>query len=383
MTFQGYQRPSGAAGIRNHVAIVSVMESCNTVVRGICGAVYGTVPITMPFMRGQLGQDLEITMATLAGMAKNANVFGVLVVGLEPVTSEALAAKIIPSGKPVEVVTIQGSGGTIDATASGTRLAAKLVRQASALSREPCSLSDLIVGLECGGSDTTSGLASNPSIGRAADRIVAAGGAVVISETSEFLGAEHIFAKRAATPEIGEKFLDAVLGHERAIMAEGVDLRGANPTKDNIRGGLTTIEEKSLGAIAKAGSTPLVGVLSYGETPTGPGLYFMATPAPAVESLTALSAGGSQLNLFSTGVGNPIGAMISTTIKLTGNRNTAESFSDHIDCDVSGILEHGESIPEAGDRLFDYLVRVAGGELTSSEILGVRDTAVSRFGLSM
>jgi len=383
MTFQGYQRPSGVAGIRNHVAIVSVMESCNTVVRGICGAVHGTVPITMPFMRGQLGQDLEITMATLAGMAKNANVFGVLVVGLEPVTSETLAEKITPSGKPVEVVTIQGSGGTIDATAKGTRLAAKLARQASALSRQPCPLSDLIVGLECGGSDTTSGLASNPAMGHAADRIVAAGGAVVISETSEFLGAEHIFAKRAATPEIGEKFLDAVLGHERAIMAEGVDLRGANPTKDNIRGGLTTIEEKSLGAIAKAGSTPLVGVLSYGEAPTGPGLYFMATPAPAVESLTGLSAGGSQLNLFSTGVGNPIGAMISTTIKLTGNRNTAEGFADHIDCDVSGILERGESIPDAGDRLFDYLVGVASGELTSSEILGVRDTAVSRFGLSM
>ncbi len=383
MTFQGYRRPSGVSGIRNHVAIVSVMESCNTVVRGICGAVHGTVPITMPFMRGQLGQDLEITMATLAGMARNANVFGVLVVGLEPVTSETLASKIMPSGKPVEVVTIQGSGGTIDATAKGTRLAAKLVREASALSRQPCPVSDLIVGLECGGSDTTSGLASNPAMGHAADRIVAAGGVVVISETSEFLGAEHIFAKRAATPEIGEKFLDAVLGHERAIMAEGVDLRGANPTKDNIRGGLTTIEEKSLGAIAKAGSTPLVGVLSYGEAPTEPGLYFMATPAPAVESLTGLCAGGSQLNLFSTGVGNPIGAMISTTIKLTGNRNTAEGFADHIDCNVSGILEHGESIPDAGDRLFDYLVRVAGGELTSSEILGVRDTAVSRFGLSM
>lgn len=383
MTFDGYPRPSGRAGTRNHVAILSVMESCNTVVRGICSAVQGTVPITMPYMRGQLGQDLETTMATLAGMASNPNVFGTLVVGLEPVTSEALAALIEPSGKPVEVITIQGEGGTIDATAKGTRRAASLFRRASAERRQPCPVSDLIVGLECGGSDTTSGLASNPAMGHAADRIVGEGGCVVISETSEFLGAEQIFAKRAVSAEVGEAFLSAVLDHERAIMAEGVDLRGSNPTRDNIRGGLTTIEEKSLGAMAKAGSTPLVGVLGYGEAPQKGGLHFMATPAPAVESLTGLSAGGVQVNFFSTGVGNPIGSMISTTIKITGNRNTAEGFADHIDCDVSDILETGESIGDAGDRLFDYLLRVAGGDLTASEILNVRDTAVSRFGLSM
>ena len=216
-----------------------------------------------------------------------------------------------------------------------------------------------------------------------ADRIVDAGGTVIISETSEFFGAEHVFAERAVNEETGRQFLDAVLGFEAEVMRRGIDLRGANPSIDNIRGGLTTIEEKALGAMSKAGTSPLVGVLNYGQAAKKPGLHFMATPAPAVESLTGLAAGGCQLILFSTGVGNPIGSMVSTTIKVTGNRNTVETFGDNIDFDVSDVIEQGISVSEAGSRLFDYSVEIASGALTTAEILDIRETAISRFEPSM
>ncbi len=382
-TFLGYGRPGGQVGIRNHVAVVSVMDNCNPVTRAIAAAVAGTIPITTLFVRGQLGRDLEITLDTLAGLATNANVAGCVLIGLEPGMTRALEQRIAPAGRPVELITIQEAGGTIEAIARGTRAAARLVRAASRQRREPFPLSSLVVGVECGGSDTTSGLASNPAIGIAADHLVAAGGKVIISETSEFFGAEHLFAERAVDKPTRDRFLKEVLEFEKGIMALGIDLRGSNPTPDNIAGGLTTIEEKALGAMAKAGSSPLVGVLGYSERPDKAGLHFMSTPAPAVESLTGLAAGGCQMCLFSTGVGNPIGSVVSTTIKVTGNRNTMETFSDNIDFDVTGVIEKGESVESAGRRLLDYAVSVASGELTSSEILDVRETSISRFLPSM
>ncbi|MCL4766992.1 MAG: UxaA family hydrolase [Hyphomicrobiaceae bacterium] len=382
-TFLGYGRPDGSAGIRNHVAIVSVMDNCNPVTRAVAAAVAGTIPITTLFVRGQLGRDLEITLDTLAGLATNANVAGCVLIGLEPGITRALEQRIGPAGRPLKVVTIQEAGGTIEATARGIRAAARLVRSASRLKREPFPVSKLVVGVECGGSDTTSGLASNPAIGVAADRLVAEGAKVVISETSEFFGAEHLFAERAADAQTRDRFLKEIREFEQGIMALGIDLRGSNPTPDNIKGGLTTIEEKALGAMAKAGSSPLVGVLGYSEKPGKAGLHFMSTPAPAVESLTGLAAGGCQMCLFSTGVGNPIGSVVSTTIKVTGNRNTMETFSDNIDFDVTGVLEKGESVESAGRRLLEYALSVASGELTSSEILDVRETSISRFLPSM
>lgn len=383
MEFLGYERPDGQVGLRSHVGIVSVMDNCNPVTRAICRAVNGTLPITTLFVRGQLGRDLEIAYETLAGLARNPNIAAVVVVGLEPVTTEEVASRIRGCGKPVEVVDIQLVGGTIEATAIGTRHAARLVREVTRHRRAPHPVSKLTIGVECGGSDTTSGLASNPSIGVVADRIVEAGGKVVISETSEFFGAEQLFAERAVDDKTAQAFLDAVLGFEREVMARGIDLRGANPSKDNIRGGLTTIEEKALGAMSKAGSTPLVGVLQYGEAPLKPGLHFMATPAPAVESLTGLAAGGCQLIMFSTGVGNPIGSTVATTVKVSGNRNTVEAFSDNIDFDVSAVIENAEPLDQAGERLFDYAMEVASGALTSSEVLDIRETAISRFEPSM
>jgi altronate dehydratase large subunit len=301
-TFLGYERADGSVGIRNLVAVVSVMDTCNPVTRAVAQAVQGTVYLPGSYIRGQLAQDRQITLRVTAGLCLNPNIAGVVVIGLEPETTRELAELIRPSGKPVELVDIQLAGGTIRAIADGTRAACLMVRNASKQIRRKFPLSHLRVGLECGGSDTTSGLASNPVVGMVADQIVDRGGQAIITETSEFFGAEHLFAERAASAAVKERFLHEVLSLEQSIIALGVDLRGSNPSPDNIRGGLTTIEEKALGAMAKAGSSALVGVLSYGEPPTQPGLHFMAGPAPAVESLTGLAATGCQLCLFSTGI---------------------------------------------------------------------------------
>jgi altronate dehydratase large subunit len=381
-TFLGYRR-GNAVGIRNMVAVISVMDNCNPVTRAVSDAVQGTVYLPGSFIRGQLGRDRAITLKVTAGLCLNPNIAAVVAIGLEPRTTRELVELLSASGKPVEWVDIQEAGGTINSIAKGTRAAARLVRHVSKQRREEFPLSSLVLGLECGGSDTTSGLASNPSIGVVSDKVVGAGGTAIITETSEFFGAEHLFAERAASTEVRKKFISEIETLEKEIIALGIDLRGSNPTPDNIRGGLTTIEEKALGAMAKAGKSELVGVLGYGDVPERSGLHFMSGPAPAVESITGLAAGGCQLCLFSTGVGNPIGHQVATVIKISGNRNTIEGMSDNVDFDVSSILEKDESIASAGSRLFEYVLSVASGELTTSEVLDTRESAISRFGPSM
>lgn len=377
-TFMGYPRENGTVGVRNWVAVISIMDNCNPVTRAICQAVDGTIPVTTLFVRGQYGRDLEIAFNTLAGMGRNPNIAGVLLIGLEEQTTEEVARRIRPSGKPIETINLQPNG-TINAVAEGTRRAMRLVVGASYARRKSCPASALLVGVECGGSDTTSGLTCNPVIGQMADRLVDAGGSVIISETSEFLGAEHLFAARAADETVRKAFVDAVLRLEKEAMDRGMDIRGTNPTADNMRGGLTTIEEKALGAMAKAGSRPLRGVLGYGEAPSSKGLNFMDAPAPAAENLTALASAGCQLIFFGTGVGNPIGNMVSPTVKVSGNVNTLRTMSDNIDFDASEILEKGAKVAVVGDRLYDYALEVASGTRTSSEVLDVRETAISRF----
>ena len=377
-TFLGYRRENGTVGVRNWVAVMSIMDNCNPVTRAICNQVDGTIPVTTLFVRGQYGRDLEITYNTLAGMGCNPNIAAVLLVGLEEQTTEEVARRIRLSGKPVEAIHLQPNG-TINCVAEGTRRAMKLVVRASGARREPCPVSALRVGVECGGSDTTSGLSCNPVIGQLSDRLIDDGGTVIISETSEFFGAEHLFAARAKDPAVGKAFTDMVMRLEKEAMAQGIDIRGTNPTPDNMRGGLTTIEEKALGAMAKAGTRPLSGVLSYGESPTGKGLHFLDAPAPAVENLTAFAAAGCQLIFFGTGVGNPIGNMVSPTVKVSGNVNTLRTMADNIDFDASDILEKMAKVGPIGDKLYDFAIEVASGTLTSSEVLDVRETAISRF----
>ena len=383
-TFLGYERENGDVGVRNWVGIVSIMDNANPITRAICNAVQGTLPITTLFVRGQYGRDLEITFNTIAGMARNPNIASVVLIGLESQATEEIARRIRPSGKRIETVIVQSmDGGTIGAVADGTRKAARLAIAASHLRRRSFPSSMLRIGVECGGSDTTSGLSCNPAIGRMSDRLVSDGGTIIISETSEFFGAEHLFAERAANPEVRQKFLDRVSGLEREAMSIGMDIRGTNPTPDNILGGLTTIEEKALGAMAKSGTSQLVGVLDYGDQPVGRGLHFLAAPAPAVENMTAMAAAGCQMIFFGTGVGNPIGNMVSPTAKVSGNINTLRKMPENIDFDVTDILEKGASVAPIGDKLYEFALAVASGTRTTSEVLDQRETAISRFGATI
>lgn len=381
-TFLGYRRPHGPAGVRNHVAVISVMDNCNPVTRSIARSVAGAIPVTTLFVRGQFGPDLDFAFDSLAGLGRNPNIAAVLLVGLEESSTEEVARRVRPTGKPVECVHLQPHG-TVHCVAEGTRRAARLVLAASRLRREPCSVSDLTIGVECGGSDTTSGLTCNPTIGRMSDRLVGAEGTIIISETSEFIGAEHLFAARAASESTRKAFLEAVHGMEAMAIGRGVNMRDSQPAPDNKRGGLTTVEEKALGAMAKAGSSPLVGVLRYGEAPTRRGLHFMDAPSPAVENLTALAAAGCQLTVFGTGIGNPIGNMVAPTVKVCGNVNTLRTMADNLDFDASAILQAGAKVADIGDQLYDYVLEVAAGTRITSEVLDVRETAISRFERSL
>lgn len=381
-TFMGYRRENGAVGVRNWVAVISVMDNCNPATRAIAQAVNGCIPVTTLFVRGQFGADLEFTFESLAGLGRNPNIAAVLLVGLEGQSTEEVARRIRRSGKPVEAVHLQPDG-SINCIANGTRKAARLVLQASRARRVRCPVSDLVIGVECGGSDTTSGLSCNPVIGRLADLVVAEGGTVIISETSEFIGAEHLFATRAADETVRNAFVKAVRDMENTAILRGVDMREDQPSPDNKRGGLTTVEEKALGAMAKAGTSPLVGVLSYGQAPQRAGLHFMDAPAAAVENLTAMAIGGCQLTFFGTGVGNPIGNMVAPTVKVCGNKNTMLSMADNIDFDVSGLFEQGQHIADLGEQLYAYALEVAAGTVITSEVLDVRETAISRFERSL
>jgi len=377
-TFWGYRRAGGRVGIRNHVAILSVMDNANGVVRHLGQLVRGTLPIPVWYGRGQFGADDELFRRTQVGLACNPNIASVLVVSLEVVSARRMAQAIAAeSGKPVEYLAIQDEGGTVQTIGRGMRLLATMVQNASALRPEPCPLSELVLGVECGGTDTTSGIASNPALGWAADRVVEAGGVVYLSETSEWMGAEAVLARRARSPAVAEAIYAAVRRIEDDAKARGVDIRGANPVPDNIRGGISSIEEKSLGAIIKGGTGTIEDVLPYGRQAPGKGLYLMDTAAPAAESMTGLAAGGAQMIVFTTGQMNIMGCPVAPTVKVTGNPRTAERLADNVDVDVSPLLT-GETLQSAGTRLLDCMLLTASGRLTRAEVFGDEEIAISR-----
>ena len=382
MEFYGYEREDGSVGIRNHVAIIAVDALANRTVEAISRLIKNTVPITHPYGRLQFGEDLDITFDTLIGTGCNPNVAAALVVGLEPEWTQKVVDGISKSKKPVEPVTIIRQGDH-KALERGARIAQRMVSEASENRREPFSISDIIVSIKCGASDTTSGIASNPAVGAAVDKIIDEGGTVIFGETSELAGAEHILARRAVNDSVREEFLKTFEEYINFAVSKGVDILGSQPTAENIAGGLSTIEEKALGNIQKTGTKPIQGVLRPAEKPRGKGLWFMNTSSSAQEAVTLFAAAGAVVHLFSTGQGNVVGHPIEPVIKISGNEITVKTMPEHIDVDVSGILKGTMSIEEAGDLILETLLKTASGKLTAAEILGHNEFALTRLWRSM
>jgi len=380
--FLGYPRLDGRVGVRNHVLVVPTVI-CSAVVAERIAAAIAPMGTALPHLAGcgQLGPDMTLTHETLAAYCGHPNVGAVIVValGCEQVIAQRLADAARAAGKPAQTIAIQAEGGTVRATARGMDIARTLAADIARAERRPYPVSSLIVSVKCGGSDFTSGLASNPVVGRVADRLVDAGGAVVLGEIAEIMGAEHLLAARASTADAAAHLLRVVRRTETEAMALGLDIRGTQPSPGNIRGGLSTIEEKSLGAVHKAGErTRLEDVVGYAAPIAKRGLTVMDTPGLDVESVTGMVGGGAQVVLFTTGLGTPTGNPIAPVIKITGNARTAQTMADNIDVDVSGVMTNVESIDAAADRLLTALVDVASGRETVAERLGHREFAIHR-----
>lgn len=375
-SFFGYERPDGRFGARNHVAVLPSVGCANEVARAISERVPGTTSLLHHQGCCQLAPDLDIVSRTLVGFGKNPNVASALIVslGCEAVSAEGLASEIAKTGKRVESVVIQELGGLSQSVKKGTRLARDMVAECSRQSRYRTDVANLVVGLKCGASDTTSGLASNPAVGACTDLLVAQNATIITAETTEIMGAEHILAARAINEAVAERILAIVENMESRVKSIGVDMRGSQPTPGNIAGGLTTIEEKSLGAICKAGTSMIQSVLEYGETPRQRGLHVMDTPGSEMHVLPALAAAGAQIILFTTGRGAPQGFPTVPVIKICGNRKTCIRMNEHIDMDVSGILGGEETVRSASHRILDLTLKVASGELTKAEVTGYGET---------
>ena len=320
----------------------------------------------------------------MIGFGKNPNVGAVLIVslGCEGIQAAPVEKELSATGKPAESVIIQEHGGTLGALQAGVRIASRMAIELSAIPKVEFDISNLILGLECGGSDPTSGIAANPVLGVCSDLLIAEGGSSILSETTEMIGAEHLLAEKAVTPEIAEAFLNMVRRTEQRAIDMGNDLRGSQPTPGNIEGGITTIEEKSLGCIYKAGNSPLVGTLEYGEMmPSSPkGLYFMDTPGEDIDSITGMVAGGAQIIVFTSGRGTPTGCPIAPVIKLTGNYDTYHKMTDNIDFNAGRVITGEASIEELGKELFENMIQVCNGRMTKAESLGHQEFGIFRIG---
>ncbi|GAD52847.1 altronate hydrolase [Halarchaeum acidiphilum MH1-52-1] len=379
-TFEGYRRANGRVGVRNHVAVVPTSVAASSVARGVADEAGAWAKAT-PHQMGTTQPDAtrEQTARVLAGIGRNPNVGAALVVelGTEDIDAESLADRIAETGKAVETLSIRETGGTRAALARGREIVAGLNDEAREARREGADASELIFAAECGGSDATSGIAANPAVGNACDRLVADGGTASFSETPEFIGAEHILAERCADDDVRERLLERVADREGMADMMGVDLRGAQPTPGNQEGGLTTIEEKSLGAIAKGGTTPIEGFAEFAEElPVGGGLVPMDTPGYDVESVVGKVAAGAQVVAFTTGRGSTTGNPIAPVIKVTGNPKTWDRMANNMDVNASTVID-GESIESVGERVYETLLAVAGGERTEAERRGLEEFAVN------
>jgi altronate dehydratase large subunit len=388
--FMGYVRPDGSVGVRNHLLILSGTVYSNKIAEKIASLIHGAVAITHPLGRCQVRPDLRMTRRFLSNTAINPNVGAVVVIDHfreEGMTAEDIAHDIQSvTSKPVATVNTRGAGGYISSFEQAMRYAADYSRQLSNMTREAVPLSKLLFGTECGTSDTTSGLASNPATGICSDMIIAEGGRTILAECTEWMGCETWLTSRAASPDIADAILAGVDHMEKRALASGEDIRGSQPTGDNMVGGLTTIEEKSMGAVKKGGSAPVVGYLEIAERPAAdtPGLYVMYGPGHGAESISSMAAAGCQVLVFSTGGGHQSAHPIMPTIKVTGNAQSYELMSDTVELDVSGVLRGEMSLEDAGQVVFDEVVAVANGRLTKSEVFKDDNSfAIHRVGVSI
>jgi altronate dehydratase large subunit len=372
MKFMGYRRTDGSVGTRNHVGILSTVVCANEVARGIAAQVKGAVAFSHQQGCCQTPPDLDRVTNSLIGLGNNPNLAAVLLVslGCEGTDIQRVAQAIAATGKPVEVIGIQEEGGGAKTTAKGVLIAQQMAVEASRILRVECPASELLLGLKCGSSDTTSGLAANPALGVAVERLIEEGGTAIMGEITEIIGAEHLLARQCKDEVVGRQVLDLVERMERRVKATGVDMRGGQPTPGNIKGGLTTIEEKSLGAIAKVGSAVVQAVYEYGEHPTVKGLVVMNSPGREPELLTGMAAAGATVIVFTTGRGAPQGFPFVPVIKLTGNEKTWEHLRDHMDISVHGVMDGNESLLQAGHRIYGKMLETASGVETKAEVSG-------------
>ena len=380
-TIWGYRRENGRVGVRNYVAILPVDDISNAACEAVANNIKGTVALPHAYGRLQFGADLELHFRTIIGTGANPNVAACIVIGIEPGWTRKVVDGIAETGKPVAGFSIEKNG-DIATVAEASRTAKEFVHAATEQVREPCDMTELWVAAKCGESDTTTGLASCPTVGNMYDKLVPGGIYGCFGETSELTGAEHLCKARAATPEVGEKFMATWQAYQDDVIEphKTSDLSDSQPTKGNIEGGLTTIEEKALGNLEKIGKTvSYIDVLEPAEAPAkGPGLYFMDTSSAAAECVTLQAAAGYTVHIFPTGQGNIIGNPIVPVIKLTGNPRTVRTMSEHIDLDVSGVVRRELTIPEAGDALIDMIAKTANGRLTAAEALGHREFVMTK-----
>jgi altronate dehydratase large subunit len=372
MEFKGYRRNNGSVGTRNYVGILSTVVCANEVADSIARQVQGTACFMHQQGCCQTPVDIRRVNDTLIGLGKNPNLAAVLLVslGCESTAVSEVAKAISEAGKQVEMIAIQDVGGSAKSIAKGVLVAQGMVQNISRMERVACPVSDLILGLKCGSSDTTSGLAPNPALGITSDLVVEAGGTSILGEVTEFIGAEHLLAAHAKNRDIGRQIIELVHKMEDRAKSVGADMRGGQPTEGNIKGGLTTIEEKSLGAIAKAGNAHIQSVYDYGVSPKVKGLVVMDSPGREPELLTGLAAAGCNVIAFTTGRGAPQGFPFVPVVKITGNEVTWKRMQDHIDINVSSVIEGTETFPEAGKRIFQEILEVSSSKLTKAEILG-------------
>ncbi len=381
-TFWGYRRPDGTVGIRNHLLVVPATSSANTVARRVAAMIPGCIALPLLDDDAEATESRTLTELVLAGAAASPNAGASIVIGLNQSGGEAervlQQARALSPGKPIEGFSIDETGGSIRAISRGVEIGQQLMSRLFMQQREEASVAELIIGTECGGSDATSGMASNPTVGVMSDIIVDMGGTTILSETTELMGAEHVLARRARNDEVARRIVEIVANVEKAANAVGATVAGGNPTPGNMAGGLTTIEEKSLGCIYKAGSREIQDVLNYAQRPTRKGLHIMDTPGHDCVSVSAKASAGAHLCVFTTGRGTALGNAVYPVIKVCANPDTVAMMRDNFDFDASPIVLGLSTKEELGRQLYTLMIEICSGQLASAELIGHQEFCIHR-----